>query len=35
MEMLSISSSTIKDLKQLLKEQKIDADNLRIIGSIG
>lgn len=35
MEMLSISRSTLQDLKQILKEQNIEASNLRIVGSIG
>lgn len=35
MEMLSVSSSTVQDLKQVLQEQKISSTNLRIIGSIG
>lgn len=35
MEAISISSSTVQDLKEVLQAQKVDSKNLRIITSIG
>ncbi len=35
MEILSVDSSTIMDLKQLLKDREIDKKQLRITANIG
>ncbi len=35
MEIIKASSSTIEDLKQVMKEQKIDGADLRITAKIG